>query len=266
MSYAPVVNALRVVSWNVNARRDCAGQVAALSAFAPDLVGLQEVTVGSDAGFRECLAAAGLTHYASGAAMARKLRAPVVAKRYSAFASRYPFRVEQIPGLPRPELAIAARLQTPLGRLRIVNVHVPTWSNGREAKILTQELVCEYISARRGAMVLMGDFNSPKDELKDGTVVAFTRPKDVRGRIAELALLSPRISSGRLRDAYRAVNGWSTREESWYWKNRGRTGGFRLDHVFASKHLRPVACWYEHDLRLARMSDHSPVFAEFERI
>jgi endonuclease/exonuclease/phosphatase family metal-dependent hydrolase len=254
-----------VASWNVNARRDCAGQVAALAAFEPDIVGLQEVTAGSDAGFAACLAAAGLTYYASGAELARRMRAPLIAKRYSAFASRYPFSVERVPGLPRPELAIAARLQTPAGRVRVLNVHVPTWSNGREAKIETQELVCEYLGGRRGPTVLMGDFNSPKDELEDGTVVAFTRPKDVRGRVAELALLSPSISSGRLRDAYRAANGWSTRDESWYWKNRGRTGGFRLDHIFASRHFRSLECWYAHDLRLAGMSDHSPIIAVLER-
>jgi endonuclease/exonuclease/phosphatase family metal-dependent hydrolase len=259
------VTSLTVVSWNVNARRDCARQVAALAAFKPDIVGLQEVTAGSDAGFAECLAAAGLSYYASGSALAKKLRSPLIAKRYSAFASRYPFRVERVPGLPRPELAIAARLQTPAGRIRVLNVHVPTWSNGREAKIETQELVCAYLAARRGPTVLMGDFNSPKDELEDGTIVAFTRPKDTRGRDAELALLSPSIRSGRLRDAYRSANGWSTREESWCWKNRGRTGGFRLDHIFASRHFRPRACWYVHDLRLAGMSDHSPILAELER-
>ena len=253
---------IRVASWNVNARRDCAAQVAALAAFAPDVIALQEVTAGSDLRFPPLLAEAGLTHYVSGAALAAGSEAPV-AKRYSALASRFPLEAELVP-VPRPELAIAARVATHEGPVRVLGVHIPTWSNGREAKLLTQEGVCSHVAGCDGPTILMGDFNSPKDELEDGTVVAFTRPKDVRGKAAELALLAPALADGPLFDCFRAANGWTVTEGSWFWKNRGRTGGFRLDHIFASSHFRAERCWYAHDLRLTGMSDHSPIVAELE--
>jgi exonuclease III len=143
-------------------------------------------------------------------------------------------------------------------------VHIPTWSNGAEAKMETQEGVCAYLATCEGPTVLCGDFNSPKEEREDGTIVVFMRPKDVRGTAAEMGLLTARTSDGPLVDAFRAANGWAATDGSWFWKNRGKTGGFRLDHIFASGHLRPTACWYAHGVRLGGMSDHSPIVADLE--
>ena len=77
--------------------------------------------------------------------------------------------------------------------------------------------------------------------------------------------MAPKTRAGPMVDAFRGANGYDISEASWYWKNRGRTGGYRLDHVFVSNHLRPVACWYEHDLRLGGLSDHSPIVADLNR-
>jgi exonuclease III len=255
---------LRVLSWNVNARRGCEAQVAAMAAWRPDVVALQEVTAGSDGRFRECLASAGLRHYVSGAALSAGDGATTIAKRYSALASRDPFEIEPIPGLPRRELAICAVVRGRGGDVRVLGVHIPTWANGAEAKMQTQEAVCAHLATCEGPTVLCGDFNSPKEEREDGTIVVFMRPKDVRGSAAEMGLLTARLRSGPLVDAFRAVNGWAASDGSWFWKNRGRTGGFRLDHIFASEHLRPTACWYVHGVRLGGMSDHSPIVADFE--
>ncbi len=255
---------IRVLSWNVNARRDCAAQAAAMAAWDPDVVALQEVTAGSDGRFAASLAQQGLVQYVSGAALVTEGGATTIAKRYSALASRYPFALEAVPALPRPELAVCAVVQAPGAAVRVLGVHIPTWSNGAEAKMQTQEGVCAYLATCEGLTVLCGDFNSPKEELEDGTIVVFMRPKDVRGSAAELGLLTASTADGPLVDAFRAVNGWTADDRSWFWKNRGKTGGFRLDHIFASRHLRPVACWYGHSLRLGGMSDHSPIVAEFE--
>lgn len=235
-----------------------------MAAFAPDVVALQEVTAGSDTAFARCFAEAGLPHYVSGAALAAEAGATTVAKRFSAVASRHPFDVEPIPSLPRPELAISALVQAAGTAVRVLGVHIPTWSNGAEAKMQTQEGVCAHLAACDGPTILCGDFNSPKEEREDGTIVVFMRPKDVRGTAAELGLLTARLCDSPLVDTFRAANGWTPTEGSWFWKNRGRTGGFRLDHIFASEHLRATACWYAHELRHAGMSDHSPIIAELE--
>lgn len=255
---------IRVVSWNVNARRDCAAQVAAIAALEPDVVALQEVTAGSDARFAACFAERGLGHYVSGAALAAEAGATVIAKRYSALASIHPLAVEPVSALPRPELAVCAVVEAPNGAVRVLGVHIPTWSNGAEAKMQTQEAIRGHLATCEGPTVLCGDFNSPKEELEDGTIVAFMRPRDVRGTAAELGMLTARLADGPLVDAFRAVNGWGPTEGSWFWKNRGKTGGFRLDHIFASGHFRATQCRYEHGLRAAGMSDHSPIMAELE--
>jgi len=43
---------MKVISWNVNVRRGAEGQVAALAAYAPDVVALQEVTAAGVRGER----------------------------------------------------------------------------------------------------------------------------------------------------------------------------------------------------------------------
>jgi exonuclease III len=63
-------------------------------------------------------------------------------------------------------------------------------------------------------------------------------------------------------DCFRAVNGYDVDAPSWYWRQRGVIGGFRLDHVFVSASLQTSACWYEHGFREARLSDHSPIVAD----
>jgi exonuclease III len=113
-------------------------------------------------------------------------------------------------------------------------------------------------------VVLCGDFNAPRDELLDGTVVSFTRPSNARGLEAELGLTVARLGASGFTDAFRATNGYEARDASWYWKNRGRTGGFRLDHILVSRGLHSIACWYEHGLREAGISDHAPVVADVE--
>jgi exonuclease III len=110
--------------------------------------------------------------------------------------------------------------------------------------------------------IVCGDFNSPKAELADGTVLPFARARNARARLAEERLMGSTTAAG-LRDVYRAVWGYDRQESSWYWKNRGRTGGFRLDHIFASPSLVADRCEYVHDFRTRGLSDHSPIFADF---
>jgi hypothetical protein len=60
------------------------------------------------------------------------------------------------------------------------------------------------------------------------------------------------------RDAYRALHGYTAREPSWTWNRiAGHGGGWRIDHIFASSQLRPIACRYHHAWRDQQLSDHS---------
>jgi exodeoxyribonuclease III len=254
---------VRVISWNVNARRDSAGQAAAIAALAPDVVALQEVTRGGTERFREALARQGLAHFLAGAQLAADSGREALASRAVILASRWPIVPCEPATVPRLELVVCATVAAPGGPFEVIAVHIPTWSNGWLAKVETQEGVAERAAACAGRAVLLGDFNAPKDELEDGSVVPFTRSSNARGRDAELGLTGPALAVHGFADAFRAVNGFGPRDASWWWKNRGRTGGFRLDHVFV-RGLSPSACWYAHELREGGISDHSAIVAEVE--
>ena len=89
--------------------------------------------------------------------------------------------------------------------------------------------------------MLCGDFNTPRRESPDGSVISFAR--DSRGRLrpergepwdaAELGIV-PGLRELGFADAFRAVHGYAERSPSWVWRHGG---GWRLDHVFA---VRPV--------------------------
>ncbi len=250
---------LRVISWNVAARRGVAAQAELLLSLAPDVVALQELTRGSWPAFRSLLAGAGLAHAADGGE-------PVITSRvrFASLVSRWPIRASPSP-LATAAALVGGVVRSPAGPLAIFGLHVPTIANGLEGKLACQWAALEAVRCcHRRAVILAGDFNSPLAELADGTIVPFHGPRRLRERELELGLLGCGTAAHRLVDAFRAVNGPEADDRSWYWKNRGRTGGFRLDHIFASRALRPVACWYEHAARESGLSDHAPIVADFD--
>jgi exonuclease III len=150
-------------------------------------------------------------------------------------------------------------------------VRLITWNVARRV---------EALAARR---VLCGDLNTPRREAPDGTVTSFAcdrygRLRPERGTAwdeAERGVV-PGLRDLGFRDAFRTLHGYGEREPSWTWRRiagpsgsgdeasgRGR-GGWRLDHVFCSAELRPVACTYHHEWRDAGLSNHSALEAGLE--
>ena len=60
-------------------------------------------------------------------------------------------------------------------------------------------------------------------------------------------------------DAFRAINGYGTRDASWTFA--GDRGGWRLDHVLVDG-CECVAASYEHEWRRAGLSDHSALIVD----
>ncbi|OAI44442.1 hypothetical protein AYO38_09675 [bacterium SCGC AG-212-C10] len=250
---------MRILSWNLNVRRDCAGQVAALAALAPDVVALQEVTRRSESALRPLLSDSGLTHFASGLDSAPALSPPVL-DRFVIVASRWPIEVVPVKGLPAPQVGVHVRVSSIAFPLEVLGVHVPTVTRG-PLKTETQEGIAAHLALHRDhAIVACGDFNSPKLESPEGVVEPFELRSHVRERAAELSLMTGLRELG-FADCFRAIHGYGVDAPSWFWKNRGRTGGFRLDHIFASASLKTTACWYEHGFR-DRLSDRAAVVAD----
>lgn len=252
---------VRVLTWNVNFRRNIEGQLAAVFLHAPDVVVLQEVRPACLDELRERFAAAGLGHFVTSVGPPECV--PVLG-RCVAVASRFPLSPAPPVNGPAPDATVAVEVGAPEGRFDFVGVYVPTIARTDGVKVPTQMAIHERMrQALERPHILCGDFNSPKAETAQGEIVLFTRPVRATEFAGEGALMGGLARFG-VSDAFRVCNGYLADDRSWYWKNRGRTGGYRLDHVFVSAHFRAIGCWYDHTVREHGLSDHSLLVAEVE--
>jgi exonuclease III len=238
-----------------------AEQAAAIAERAPDVVALQEVTARSAPLWREALAGYEVTASLDSADPAREPAGPRRAGVLLATREPHAQLPERLP-VPWPESALSVRL----GDVEVHCVHVPNAANGI-IKPQTLAAVRLGLEQRGAAQILCGDLNTPRRETRDGEVITFGQ--DSRGRLrpergeawdmAERAVV-PGLSDIGFRDAFRAVNGYGVREISWAWQRFG--GGYRIDHVFCSARLQPVAARYHHAWREDGLSDHSALEAD----
>ena len=254
---------MRLVSWNVAGRKtrlhEQADRVLALE---PEVVCLQEVTPVTAGGWVERLTDAGLVASVAPLPLARDGSRPL-AVLTAARGGVEPVPVEEVPW-PERVLAVSA------GGIEIVNVHSPVSPKPELAKVRTHEAVFRHLATRSGPRVVLGDLNTPRREHPDGSVWTFARTRTGRLRedrgerwdAAETALIRGLEKRG-FRDAFRALNGFDSKEPTWEWPSHG--GGYRLDHLIASAEVEVNACSYRHDWRREdKLSDHSALVAEIE--
>jgi exonuclease III len=250
-----------LVSWNVAGRKSrLQEQADRVLGVGPDLVCLQEVTPLTADGWAERLADAGLTAAVAPLPRSREGSRPLAVLT----AAREAIEVVPVDGVPWPERVLAART----GELEVVNVHSPISPKPGLAKVLTHEAVFRHLATGSGPRVVLGDLNTPRREHPDGGVWTFARDRYGRLRedrgerwdAAETALIRGLEGRG-FRDAFRALNGFESKEPTWEWPRWG--GGYRLDHLIASAEVAVSACSYRHDWRREDgLSDHSALVAE----
>jgi exonuclease III len=261
---------VRVVSWNVARRTGVlAEQAAAVGARAPDVLALQEVTPRSWPLWRAACDVLGLPHVRCSLDGADPAREPAGPRRTGVLvAARAPLHDAEPLSVPWPETALAVRA----GDLAVHCVHVPNAANGWTKVRTLEALRAGLAAAPAGPRVLCGDLNTPRRENADGSVLSFAR--DTKGRLrpergaawdaAELGVV-PGLRDLGYRDAFRAVHGYGVDAPSWTWRRiAGHGGGWRIDHLFASPELVPVACDYHHAWRDAELSDHAALEADLE--
>ena len=262
---------VRLITWNVARRVEAlAAQAAVLAAREPDVVALQEVTARTLPLWEVALATIGLPHVVCTLGDAHPAREPAGPRRTGVLlAAREP--LEPRPALlpvPWPETALAALA----AGIEVHTVHVPNAANGW-IKPRTLAAVRAGLNSRGGPpRVLCGDLNTPRREAPDGTVTSFAcdssgRLRPERGTAwdeAERGVV-PGLRELGFQDAFRTLHGYAAREPSWTWRRiAGHRGGWRLDHLFCSAELRPMACTYHHAWREEGLSDHSALEAELE--
>jgi exonuclease III len=252
-----------------------AEQAVAVAERAPDMLALQEISVRTLPLWRQACERAGLPHVVASLDSADPARVPASRRRTGVLlAARAPLRAVSRLSPPWPETATGGMAEIAGDPVEVHCVHVPNASNGW-IKIETLEAIKTGLAgAPPGPRVVCGDFNTPRRELPDGTVLSFAR--DSRGKLrAERGLrwdegelgVVPGLGELGYSDAFRSLHGYERREPSWTWRRRaGHDGGWRLDHIFASPELRPVECRYHHDWRDAGLSDHSALEADLDLV
>ena len=240
----------------------------------PEVVGLQEVTVRTLPLWRAMLERIGLPHIRSSLDTADPARAPASRRRTGvlvASAGDLDERTATL-GLPWPETGVSATAATSIGPVEIHCIHVPNAANGWVKPETLEAVRAGLEAAAASARIVCGDLNIPRRELPDGKVISFAH--DSRGRLrpergrewdeAELAIV-PGLRELGYRDAYRSLHGYASREPSWTWRQiSGHDGGWRLDHMFTSAELEPVASAYHHAWRDEGLSDHSALEADVQ--
>lgn len=274
---------IRLISWNVNARVVCLpAQVAALADRRPDIVALQEVTRTTVAPLSAGLAQVGLIHITDSFGLAPPDAVLTGSRRYGELiASRWPLRALPPAALtlPWPERLLSALIASPAGEIACHTTYVPTGGSNGRIKIDTLDGLYQHLAvAHSGHRILCGDLNAPQIELPDGSVATWGQAIRRDGTIggwrkwggqtgqewdrAERAIVTG-LAAYDLADTFRAVHGYAVTDNSWFWVRRGKQGGYRLDHTFASASLRAVHAEYLHAFRKDRLSDHSPMAVEF---
>ena len=263
---------MRILTWNV-ARRvsNLVEQATAIAGRDPDVVALQEVTARTLPLWRGACATLGLTHVHASLDRADPAREPASRRSTGVLiAAREPLADAVAPPVPWSETALSAQLTE--SKVEICCVHVPNAANGW-VKVETLRAIRAGLAAvATSGRVLCGDLNTPRRESPDGQVISFGR--DSRGKLrpergsewdeAELGVV-PGLRDLGYRDSFRSLHGYDAREPSWTWERiAGHAGGWRLDHVFASRELRTLACRYHHDWRERGLSDHSALEADLE--
>lgn len=137
------------------------------------------------------------------------------------------------------------------------------------------EAVAANARGTAGEVIVSGDFNCPREERADGTVITWAQRirKDrsiyikrgyERWDSAERGILEGLPALG-LRDAARTIHGARAEMYSYFDIRKGRVcASRRYDHLFASSGLSPLAAKYDDKPRKAGLSDHAPLVVDFE--
>ena len=260
---------MRLVCWNlagwVNKTDE---QVEALISRQPSTICLQEVRSKAVEPITRKLQAAGYRYFHDTVCDAVKNNR----SKGNMVVSIYPF--EHLPEyivVPFTESVVSVNVETPHGKIKIHNAHIPNGSSYGWKKIETFEAIFKTLSSEDDNLrILCGDFNSPQAELPNGETVTwgqrlsrnnevFLIRNNLRWHQGELSVIRE-LADHNLADVFRQLHGYGLEEYSYLVRRKGEiVSRRRFDHVFASQELRPQTCVYLHQFREVGLSDHSPI-------
>jgi exodeoxyribonuclease III len=256
-----------IATWNVNSLRVRGEQLVQWLADArPDVVALQETKMQDPDFPHPEFTAAGYHSVFSGQ------------KTYNGVAllSRQPMTdfIRDIPDFDDlPRRVLAATIDTPLGRYRVINLYVPNGQAPGSEKFayklkwleaLRHWLVKE--AAAHPGLIVLGDFNVAPEDRDVHDPAAWTGCVHVSPE--ERAALKAITDIG-LVDAFRHFE-QPEKSFSWWDYRQGafrRNNGLRIDLILVHRQLLPALQGCRIDVeprRVERASDHTPVIATFQ--
>jgi exonuclease III len=162
---------VRLITWNVNRRVSVlAAQAAALAGRGPDVVALQEVTERSWPLWRAALETIGLPAALCSLDNADPARGPITRRRTGVVIAARELEPAAPLEVPWPETTLAAESDGVV----VHTAHVPNAANGW-IKPDTLAALRAGLDGGSGPRILCGDFNTPRREKPDGTVISFAR-------------------------------------------------------------------------------------------
>jgi len=272
---------MRLLTWNLNGRRQVEGQAAAIARRSPDIVALQEVTLKSATLWRAALPEAGLPHMIDSFSSSPPWE-PAGPRRYGLMiAGRFPLTVVISPhAVPWPERILSTAVVTPRGAITVHTTHIPPGSSNGWIKVEMLEAVAAIVSDPSDTpCILCGDFNLPQAETPQGRIVTWGEDIGIDGEprvwrrwrggdghrwdAAERTIMEGG-SRRHLIDAYRHLHGYDREEYSWFVKRGLRRIGRRFDHAFCSPGLKINRCEYLQTVREDGLSDHAALEVDVE--
>ena len=267
---------MKIISWNLNSRTNKDTQKSQCDYLRIndfDLITLQEVTLNSEKYFksyfqdRNIISSFDLVKDKSILIKKRKYGQLIISK------SPIEYLYDRCKEIPFEERVLSGYI--PCMQIEVHTTHVPPGSSNGIIKVQHFEGLFKYFQGRKNkTKILTGDFNSPKDELSDGTVITWGQKINSSGKVrfavnpkwkdectgerwdsAERNIIERHYELG-LEDVFRSLNGYEENPGSWFTlKGIGR----RYDHIFCSKSLDVSSSFYDHEPRLNKLSDHSPI-------
>jgi exonuclease III len=287
---------MKLVSWNVNGSPHVEAQAAALlSGSSPDLVALQEVRRGTVAAWKRELKDKGgfgegqvhTTEHLVG----DRTNFLVTACKFSPVTSRAKRRAPSLDfEVPFPELVLSVVLSIDDHyQLELVNTHVPNGSSNGYRKVEHFEGLYRYLSRTWSPngrpRVLCGDFNSPREEKEDGTVLTWgqahngnlEKDRGQRWDAAERSVILG-LKAFDLVDVYRREQGYAPEANAVSWvparrkdsrltpEQHDQEFGRRFDHIFIPPEFSVNDCAYREEWRKgeSRLSDHAAIWVDVD--
>ena len=281
---------MKIISWNLNSRSNTAilsRQCDYLLEGNFDIITLQEISTRSEDFIKRTLRDKGGYFLVSSFDLAddhsilkgRRKFGEIIASRFR-FSTNDPNQVD----IPYPERVLSVRLTEGYLGLDIHTTHVPPGSTNGVIKVEHFEGLYRFLTKNlQGIRILTGDFNSPQAEhinlgvvtwgqriLSSNRLKYYIKPLWRNSCTAERWDAAERniienVDHLLLYDVFRSsLSNDNGEGYSWIIKRNGRLTKRRYDHIFASKSIKTVNCYYDQEPRDHGLSDHSPVIAEFD--